>query len=160
MIEVINNSRYSQSWILLRLFTVTIPDIKKRICKETISLVFLPQINQQVSGIGIKLITRESYFPPWWKCIFLWSVWSRPLSGTGYRPGQTLAVMQDGSSSAPLSNVSAQKNLGEINRSPQEMLSLQPNLSFILMKFMTASLFYKPASFPQNMMYFPNLIQP
>lgn len=73
-----------------------------------------------------------------------------PPSGTGYRPGLTLAVMQDGSSSAQLSNVSAQKNLNEINRSPQETRSLQPKLSFILMKFMTASLFYKPASFPQK----------
>lgn len=125
----------------------------KRKCKEKINLMLLPQINQQVSGIGMKFITWGSYFPSWWKCIYLWSIWSWPVSGTGYWPGQTLALTQDGRS-PQLSNVSAQKNLGEISRSPQEMLSLQPKLSFILMKFMTASLFYKPASFPQNMMYF------
>lgn len=90
-----------------------------------------PQINGQVSGIGIELIAWGRYFPLWWKCIFPWSIWSWPLSETGDRAGQVLAVMQDGSSSALLSNVSAEENLGEINRSLQEALSLQSRyLSF------------------------------
>lgn len=42
--------------------------------------MLLSQINQ-VSGTLSKLITWGSYFLSWWKCIFLWSIWSWSLSG-------------------------------------------------------------------------------
>lgn len=63
-----------------------------------------------MSETSSKLITWGSYFPSWWKCIFLWSIWSWSLSGTGYWPGQTLSLMLDGRSSAQLSNVCMKKS--------------------------------------------------
>lgn len=107
MIEFNSNSGYIQNWILLNVFTVKQSEINK---EKKNSLLLLLQIIQQVSGTGSKLTTWGSYFPSWWKCIFLWSIWSWSLSGTGCWPGQTLSLMQDGRSSAQLSNVCMKKS--------------------------------------------------
>lgn len=155
MIEFNSNSGYIQNWILLNVFTVKQSEINK---EKKIAYCFFSKSSSKCLGLAVNSPHEEVISHHDGNAFF------SEVFGAGPCQGQDAGLdrlcpwcrMADPLLSCQMS---AWKSLGEINRSPQEMLSLQPKIFFILMTFMTASLFYKPVSFPQNMMYFPNLVK-